>query len=56
MSELVDDLATAKDAYGWFVAPPQDYLTQWQTRGERLFQHAEDATTLRAWRWIAGRR
>jgi len=44
MSELVDDFATAKDAYGWFVAPPQDYLTQWQTRGERIFQHAEDAT------------
>ena len=45
LSELVDDIPTAKDAYGWFVAPGQDYLAQWQSKGEKLFQHAEDATT-----------
>ncbi len=46
LAELVDDLTTAKDAYGWFVAPPQDYLVQWQTKGEKLFHRAEDATTV----------
>ncbi len=44
LCELVDDLTGAKDAYNWFVAPGQDYLSRWQTRGERLFDHAEDAT------------
>jgi len=46
LSELVDDLATAKDAYGWFVAKPQDYLGQWQNKGEKIFTRAEDATTV----------
>lgn len=43
--ELVDDIPDARDAYGWFVAPGQDYVAQWQLKGERLFDHAEDATT-----------
>jgi tetratricopeptide (TPR) repeat protein len=46
LSELVDDFPAARDAYGWFVAPKQDYLAQWQSKGEKLFQHAEDATTV----------
>jgi predicted Zn-dependent protease len=45
-SETMDDFATAKEAYEWFVAPPQDYLTQWQLKGERLFTRAEDATSV----------
>jgi tetratricopeptide (TPR) repeat protein len=46
LSELVDDVPGARAAYGWFVAPGQDYLTQWQNKGEKLFDHAEDATTV----------
>ena len=45
-SEKLDDFATAKQAYEWFVSPPQDYLTQWQLKGEQLFPRAEDATTV----------
>jgi tetratricopeptide (TPR) repeat protein len=44
LSERVDDFVTARDAYGWFVAPGRDFITQWQTKGERIFAHADDAT------------
>jgi tetratricopeptide (TPR) repeat protein len=37
-AERMGDLETARGAYGWFVAPPQDYLEKWRGRGERLFE------------------
>ena len=46
ISELVDDFTTAKDAYGWFIAQPQDYLDRWRGQGEKLFNSAEDCTTV----------
>ena len=46
LSELQNEIDAAKDAYGWFVAPPQDYLQQWRNKGEKLFNSAEDATTV----------
>ena len=50
IAELVDDVATAKDAYGWFVAAPQSYLERWRGQGEKIFDGdpngAADATTV----------
>jgi tetratricopeptide (TPR) repeat protein len=46
LCELNDDFVGARDAYGWFVAPPQDYLNQWMSKGEKLFSRAEDAVTV----------
>ncbi len=48
IAEQVDDVPTAKDAYGWFVAAPQDYLDRWRGQGEKIFDGdptaAADAT------------
>ncbi len=44
LSEIVDDFATAREAYAWFAAAPQDFVTRWQSKGEAIFQHADDAT------------
>jgi tetratricopeptide (TPR) repeat protein len=50
LAELTDDVATAKDAYGWFIAAPQSYLDKWRGQGEKLFEGdangAADATTV----------
>ncbi len=46
IAETVDDFKTARDAYAWFVAPPQDYLNKWKAEGEKLFRSAEDAVTV----------
>ena len=45
LAELTDDVATAKDAYGWFVAAPQNFLERWRGQGEKLFPDAADAVT-----------
>jgi tetratricopeptide (TPR) repeat protein len=44
--ESLDDIPGAKEQYAWFVAPAQDYLAKWQSKGEQTFAHAEDATTV----------
>jgi tetratricopeptide (TPR) repeat protein len=46
IAETIDDVATAKAAYEWFVAPGQDYLNKWREQGEKLFKSAEDATNV----------
>jgi tetratricopeptide (TPR) repeat protein len=49
ISERVDDFTTAKQAYNWFVAQPQDFLVRWRGQGEKLFDSthaAEDCTTV----------
>ena len=46
IAEAVDDVDTAKAAYGWFVVAPQNYLERWRGQGEKLFDHADDATTV----------
>ncbi len=46
LAERMDDFETARDAYAWFTASPQDFITQWQTKGERIFKTGEDATTV----------
>ena len=49
-AESIDDVGTAKGAYGWFVAAPQSYLDRWKGQGEKLFDgdpnSAADATTV----------
>ncbi len=42
----IGDLASARAQYGWFVDPPQDYLNKWRGQHEKLFDSADDATTL----------
>ena len=37
VAEQVDDFATAKDAYGWLIAPKQNLLEKWRGQGEKLF-------------------
>jgi tetratricopeptide (TPR) repeat protein len=45
--ERLGDLEGAKQAYGWFVAEPQDYLGKWQSRGEvKEFASAENVVTI----------
>ncbi len=45
--EVLGDLEAAKKAYGWFVAPPQDYLKKWQSsQGDKVFQSAENVVTI----------
>ncbi|HSV14461.1 MAG TPA: tetratricopeptide repeat protein, partial [Tepidisphaeraceae bacterium] len=46
LCESIGDFGTAKTAYEWFVAPGQDYLEKWRGQHEKLFEKAEDATTL----------
>ena len=44
--ELAGDLEKARDAYGWFVAEPQNFLEKWQRDRERAFDNAADVTTI----------
>ncbi len=50
LAEAIDDVPTAKAAYGWFVAAPQNYLERWRGQGEKIFDGdphaAADATTV----------
>jgi tetratricopeptide (TPR) repeat protein len=45
--ERLGDLESAKKAYGWFVAEPQDYLGKWQsTQGDKVFASAESVVII----------
>ncbi len=44
--EQIDDIPAARDAYDWFVTAPQNYLARWREQGEKLFNSAEDCTTV----------
>jgi tetratricopeptide (TPR) repeat protein len=44
--ELVGDLNSARDAYGWFVAEPQNFLAKWQKDQEKGFDNAADVTVI----------
>ncbi len=47
VSETLGDLESAKKAYGWFVAEPQDYLKKWQsTAGAKEFETAANVVTI----------
>ena len=45
--ESLGDLDAAKQAYGWFVAEPQDFLGKWQSQaGDKVFESAENVVTI----------
>jgi tetratricopeptide (TPR) repeat protein len=44
--EELGEFETAKAAYQWFVDGPQNYLQRWRSDSEKLFDSAEDATTV----------
>jgi tetratricopeptide (TPR) repeat protein len=44
--ELIGDLESAKNAYGWFIVEPQAFLEKWQKDREKAFESAEDVTTI----------
>jgi tetratricopeptide (TPR) repeat protein len=58
ISEELGEFETARTAYQWYVDPPQDYLNRWRELGEKLFDSAEDATTvgraLERWATLSG--
>jgi tetratricopeptide (TPR) repeat protein len=44
--EQIGDLVKARDSYGWFVAPQQNFLERWQKDREKAFDNAADVTTI----------
>jgi tetratricopeptide (TPR) repeat protein len=47
VSETLGDLESAKKAYGWFVAEPQNFLERWQSaQGDKVFASAENVVTI----------
>ncbi len=44
--EQIGELQKARDAYGWFVIAPQEFLAKWQQGKERSFESAEDVTII----------
>lgn len=47
VSETLGDLDAAKQAYGWFVEEPRDYLKKWQsTAAAKEFESAENVVTI----------
>jgi tetratricopeptide (TPR) repeat protein len=44
--ERSGDLEKARDAYNWFVIAPQEFLAKWQRGKEKLFENAEEVTTI----------
>jgi len=46
MFEQIGDLDSARAAYGWFVAEPQNFLAKWQKDQEKAFDNAEEVTLI----------
>jgi cellulose synthase operon protein C len=47
VNESLGDLESAKAAYGWFVAEPQNYLEKWQSaQGSKEFESAQNVVTI----------
>jgi predicted Zn-dependent protease len=44
--ELAGDLDSARNAYGWFVVEPQNFLARWQKEQEKAFDNAEEVTII----------
>ncbi|WP_428940563.1 tetratricopeptide repeat protein [Fontivita pretiosa] len=44
--EQLGQIEQARDAYGWFIVEPQDYLTRWERDKERAFDNAEEVTLI----------
>ncbi len=43
--EATGDLASATNAYAWFIEAPQDYLNKWKSNPDQ-FDNAEEVTTI----------
>src|SRR5450432_133844 len=44
--ERIGDLNAARDAYGWFVVDPQNFLEKWQKNKGKGFDNAEELTSI----------